>query len=138
MVIVYRKQLSQTLDRKHQTGLNLNLHQWRKYTYKKTAFNSISDVKVVDSGIGGRIGYGGTYQFNNRFQFVYQGSYSSNYENNLAGTTLIGYAFAPELQLQAGMLNDHSAIALKFSSLYFVWDFSSQTFSFNMIGGLQF
>jgi hypothetical protein len=136
--LIYRKQLTQSLNRKHQTGINLNLHQWKRLKYKIDIFDRISDVKTVESGIGNRVGYGGTYQFTNDFNFIYQGSYFSNYKNGFNGTALLGYAVAEGAQFQFGLLNDQSVIAYKLNTIYMMWSTSSEEFNFSLGGALQF
>jgi hypothetical protein len=136
--LVYRKQLSQTIDRRHQTGINLNLHQWKKITYEKTYYGSFENSKTQDSGIGARFGYGGTYQLTNDFHFVYQGSYFSNYTNNLTATTLLGYNITTFSQLQFGLLKDHSVIVYKVGVFYFIKNFSRDEVNFNLGGVFQF
>ncbi len=131
--VTYRKSLTQTIDRKHQTGINVKINQWKEYRYYRNPItNKISNFEITNEGVGGSLGYGGTYQFSNSFYYLYQGRVYSYKNVGTTATSLLGYSFGSTgvVSLEYGLYNNHSIAGLRFGIIHTYQDLSSDTFNF--------
>jgi hypothetical protein len=125
--LIYRKQVSQSPNRRHQTSFVFGLTEWKDIDFDYTRVRRAKNIKVVDEGFGNFLGYGGTLQLNNTHSFMYQARYvNEKNESILKGTALIGWAIGEESVLQLGALNDHFVLALKSASFYTTIDFTDR------------
>lgn len=136
--LFYRKQLTETIDRKHQTGLNIGLYQWKKISYTENIYGGVSDVEVEDEGIGTRLGYGGTYQFSSKFNFMYQGLGYSSDKSGTAATTLLGYRLDEISMFQYGLLHNKTVVAWKVMQMYIMYNFTAKSLDVNFSTGFGF
>lgn len=134
----YRKQLSETLDRKHQTGINIGIYQWKNISYDQNIYGSIVNSEVEEEGIGARLGYGGTYQFTRKYNFMYQVVGSSSNKLRSSATSLIGYNIGNTSMLQYGLLNNYTVVAWKVKQIYIMYNFSAKAISANISTGFRF
>ena len=135
--LTYRKALSQTLDRKYQTGINIQINQWKEFSYKKnTVTGKISDVKITREGVGASAAYGGTYQFTNIFYYLYQGRIYSYTKVGATATNLLGFSLGEKspFSLEYGLFRNKTIAGLRFGFIHFYKDISSDSvhFIFNM------
>lgn len=137
--LIYRTQISQSANRRHQTSLVLGLTEWKDIDFNYTSIRRAKDIKVVDEGFGNFIGYGGTVQLNNTHSVMYQARYvNEKNESVLKGTGLLGWAIGDESVLQIGVLNDHVVLAWKTASFYTTIDFTERGLNSSVYTGFTF
>jgi hypothetical protein len=137
--LIYRKQISQTPNRRHQTSLVFGVTEWKDVDFNYTSIRRAKDIKVSDEGFGNFVGYGGTFQLNNTHSFMYQArSVSEKHERIIKGTALIGWAIGEESVLQFGSLNNHVVIAWKTTSFYTTIDFTDRGLNSSVYTGFTF
>lgn len=139
--LIFRKQISQSLDRRHTTGINIGLFQWKKIRYRTNYYTrEASDVRILDEGIGVSAGYGGTYQLTNRFLYIYQARAYSSQESGISGTSLIGYNFnnfdqKETFLLEYGLFNNDSIAGARWGIIHIFQNLSAETFNFQLYFG---
>lgn len=136
--INYRKQLSESLNRKHQTGINIGLYQWKTLSYSRDLFGTLSNVKIKDEGVGTRLGYGGTYQFTTKYNFMYQVAGNSDYATRSNLTALMGYNIDGISMFQYGLLHNQTVIAWKVKQIYIMYNLSMKAIDVNIATGFAF
>jgi len=132
--LIYRKRLSQSVDRKHTTGINLAVYQWRRIERERDEYGYYQ-TRNKGNGVGASFGYGGTYQLTNDFYYAYQGRYYSSYRNGALGTSLVGYNIldindTESLSLEYGLFNNISIVGMRWGLIHFFQNLSGDTFNF--------
>lgn len=134
--LIYRKRLSQSLDRRHTTGINVSLFQWKIVNFNRNYYtNEASNIEVEDEGIGLGLGYSGTYQLTNDFLYIYQARATSSDKVYTAGTSLIAFSLvdlneSEPLLLEYGLFNDVTIIGVRLGFIQMFQDFSNDSFNF--------
>ena len=137
--LLWRKQHFQTIDRKHTTGFRVSIDEWKKYTvYKDSYSGEINKFEIHDSGYGVTAGYGGTYQFNNDFSYVYTGSVTASYETNVFGTSMISYHTGGPSSLLAGLFKNESVVMWKVSAIQIWYNYTDKSFNSSLTAGIRF
>jgi len=135
---LYRKQQYQSSDRRHTTGITVSVDEWKRFTYYKNGYNQITDVDINDTGYGLTVSYGGTYQLDNEFSYVYKASMIANYKSSVFGTSMISYHTGGPGSLLAGLFNDSSVIMWKVGALQIWKNFSNNSINSSLTAGIRF
>jgi hypothetical protein len=136
--ILFRKQLSKSKDRRHTTGITVSIDEWKKLTYQKDYAGRILNVEEVENGYALTLGYGGTYQFNNSFSYVYKGHISSGEKLDTYGTSMISYHTTGPGSLLAGLYNDSSVVMWKVGAIQIWKDFTNGSIGSSLTAGIRF
>jgi hypothetical protein len=133
--LIYRKDITQSLDRRHQTGINLSLSNIKKVTYRSSLLSG-TKANVEEEYIGFTAGYGGTYHFSENLSGLYQGRVV-NLFTPLSGfdyTMLAKYRLFPKLNVHGGILDSHGVVGIDFFMIYFYYNTARNSLHFNLRG----
>jgi hypothetical protein len=136
--LLFRRQQYQSEDRRHTTGITVSIDEWKRFTYYKNGYNQITDVDINDTGYGLTASYGGTFQLDNDFSYVYKASITANYTSSVFGTSMISYHTGGPSSLLAGLFNDSSVIMWKVGALQIWKNFSDNSINSSLTAGIRF
>jgi hypothetical protein len=126
--MIYRKSIYQTLDRRHQMGINLNGGTVKKIRYTGT-FGYYDEADVVETRIGFGLGLGGTYHFHERWSGIYQVTGKDVFfsdERSAHFTTLGKFRLGEIWNVHAGFLDDNVVSGLDLDLFYLSYNFSDR------------
>lgn len=139
--LIFRRQISQSIDRRHSTGINIAVYQWKDIRYSRNYYTGeASDYEVLDEGVGASFGYGGTYQLSDDFLYIYQGRIYSSKNSGTRGTSLLAYSLSSmssteSIFLEAGLFNDVSIIGLRWGFIQIFRNYSANSTNFQLSFG---
>lgn len=136
--LLFKRQHFQTPDRKHTTGYQISIDEWKRYTLYRNNYTYTHKSEIHETGYGLTVGYGGTYQFNNSFSFVYSGKIRNSYETGTFASSMISYHTGGPGSILAGLYNNESVLMWKVGTIQIWYNYTDKSFNSSLTAGIRF